>query len=109
MKHILLVEDEEQLIDIVATVLEEEGYNVKKTLTAEEALEQVPEYKPDLIISDMKMGAMDGFTLFQKVRNETKVGNVPFIFLTALDDSRSRDQADDFVKVVRNVLLPPSA
>ncbi|MBI3005943.1 MAG: response regulator [Ignavibacteriales bacterium] len=124
MKHILLVEDEEQLIDIVASVLEEEGYEVRKSLTAEEALQQVPQYQPDLIISDMKMGGMDGFTLFQKVRSEPKVGNVPFIFLTALDDSASKKQAqalgatayvtkpfdiDDFVKLVRNVLLPASA
>jgi len=124
MKHILLVEDEEQLIEIVATVLEEEGYEVRKTLTAEEALQEAPNYKPDLIISDMKMGEMDGFTLFQKVRSDTNVGNVPFIFLTALDDSVTKNKAhvlgaaayvtkpfdvDDFIKLVKNVLPSPSA
>ena len=124
MKHILLVEDEEQLIDIVASVLEEEGYEVRKSLTAEEALQQVPHYQPDLIISDMKMGGMDGFTLFQKVRSDSRVGKVPFIFLTALDDSTSKKQAqalgatayvtkpfdvDDFVKLVKTVLVPASS
>ncbi|MBI4428113.1 MAG: response regulator [Ignavibacteriales bacterium] len=124
MKHILLVEDEEQLIDIVATVLEEEGFEVRKSLTAEEALQQVPQYRPDLIISDMKMGGMDGFTLFQKVRSDAKVGKVPFIFLTALDDSASKKQAqalgatayvtkpfdiDDFVRLVKTVLVPAAS
>ena len=124
MKHILLVEDEEQLIDIVATVLQDEGYEVRKSLSAEEALQQVPHYHPDLIISDMKMGEMDGFTLFQKVRSDSAMGKVPFIFLTALDDSSSRQKAqalgatayvtkpfdvDEFVRLVKTVLVPASS
>ncbi|HLF19431.1 MAG TPA: response regulator [Bacteroidota bacterium] len=124
MKHILLVEDEEQLIDIVAIVLEEEGYDVRKSLTAEEALQQVPLYHPDLIISDMKMGQMDGFTLFQKVRSDSAVGKVPFIFLTGLDDTTSKQKAmalgarayvikpfdvDEFVRLVKTVLVTASA
>ena len=119
MKHILLVEDEENLIDIVASVLSDEGYEVRKSLTAEDALREVPHYHPDLIISDMKMGAVDGFTLFQKVRNGETSGKVPFIFLTALDDSWAKQKAksigvtayvtkpfdvDEFVKLVKTVL-----
>jgi len=121
MKHILLVEDEEQLVEIVATVLESEGYEVRKSYTAEEALRQFPQYHPDLIISDMKMGKMDGFTLFEKVRSERDSGKVPFIFLTALDDSSTRQKAqalgatayitkpfdvDELVRVVKTVLVP---
>ncbi|MBF8247328.1 MAG: response regulator containing a CheY-like receiver domain and an HTH DNA-binding domain, partial [Bacteroidetes bacterium] len=93
MKHILLVEDEEKLIDIVALVLQDEGYDVQKSLTAEDALLVAPNFHPDLIISDMKMGEMDGFALFEKVRSDDRIGKVPFIFLTALDDSSSRQKA----------------
>jgi CheY-like chemotaxis protein len=119
MKHILLVEDEEQLVNIVASVLEDEGYEVRKSLSAEEALRQVPQYHPDLIISDIKMQNMDGFTLCERVRSDEGTGKIPFIFLTALDDSSTKQKAqtlgatayltkpfdiDEFVKLVKSVL-----
>jgi len=121
MKHILLVEDEEKLIDIVALVLQDEGYDVQKSLTAEDALLVAPNFHPDLIISDMKMGEMDGFALFEKVRSDDRIGKVPFIFLTALDDSSSRQKAQslgatayvtkpfdvmELISLVKSALIP---
>jgi CheY-like chemotaxis protein len=123
MKHILLVEDEEKLIDIVALVLQDEGYDVQKSLTAEEALQVAPNFHPDLIISDMKMGEMDGFTLFEKVRSDDRIGKVPFIFLTAMDDSSTKQKAQslgatayvtkpfdvmELISLVKTTLIPSS-
>ncbi len=120
MKNILLVEDEENLVNIVASVLEDEGYKVHKSTSAEEALQIIPDYAPDLIISDVKMGQMDGFAMLEKVRGLKDTGKVPFICLTALDDVANRQKArtlgasafvtkpfdvDDLVKLVKQVLV----
>jgi len=120
MKNILLVEDEEMLVNVLATVLEDEGYKVCKSMSAEEALSTVSEFKPDLIISDVKLPQKDGFTMLRELKNDTTVSAVPFICLTALDDTQTQQKAktlgaaaymtkpfdvDDLVKLVRQVLL----
>jgi CheY-like chemotaxis protein len=119
MKNILLVEDEETLIDIMAAVLEDEGFAVKKLLSAEEALAVCKSYFPDLIISDIRMKEMDGFTMYEKIRSIQTLRSTPFIFLTALDDRCSQQRAlsmgasayitkpfdvDELLGVVRKVL-----
>lgn len=119
MKNILLVEDEEMLVNVLATVLEDEGYTVHRSPTAEDALSSLVAFKPDLIISDIKLPVKDGFTMFREIRSEREFPVVPFICLTALDDPQSQKKAealgaaaymtkpfdvDDFVKVVRQVL-----
>lgn len=93
MKKILLVEDEENLVDIVAATLEEEGYSVRKSPTAEDAVTTAPAFLPDLIISDLKMAEMDGFDLLMHLRNQELTQKIPFIFLTSLDDSASQARA----------------
>ena len=120
MKNILLVEDEENLVNIVAMVLEEEGYKVRKSTSAEEALKMFPGFAPDLIISDVKMSGMDGFTMLEKVRGFQPTMTVPFICLTALDDASNQQKArklgasayvtkpfdvEDLVKLVKQVLV----
>jgi CheY-like chemotaxis protein len=93
MRNILLVEDEEDLINIVGSVLAEEGYNVKKSLSAEGALQLCESYKPDLIICDVKMGEMNGFVMLEKLKATEKLKNIPFVFLTALDDAEGKKKA----------------
>jgi CheY-like chemotaxis protein len=121
MKKILLVDDEEQLINIMATVLQDEGFAVKKMMSAEEALNSYVSYHPDLVISDVKMEHMDGFMMFEKLK-ALNGRSVPFIFLTALDDRLGQQRAkslgatayvskpfdvDELVGIVKKV-LPPS-
>ncbi len=86
MKNILLVEDDTMLIEIVASVLQEQGYAVHQALSAEEALRYLESTTPDLIVSDVKMGEMDGFTFFEEVHRMARLKNIPFLFITAFDD-----------------------
>jgi len=120
MKNILLVEDEEMLVNVLATVLEDEGYTVCKSASAEEAINSIPGFKPDLIISDVKLPQKDGFTMLRELKSDVAVSSIPFICLTALDDIQSEKKAhtlgaaaymtkpfdlDDLVRVVREVLV----
>jgi DNA-binding response OmpR family regulator len=90
MRELLIVEDEEDLINIIGTVLTDEGYNVKKASTAEEALLLCQSIPPDLIISDIKMGKMDGFDLLERIKANDSLKKIPFIFLTSMDESQTR-------------------
>jgi DNA-binding response OmpR family regulator len=86
VKTILIVEDEEVLLDIVGTVFRDAGYGVMKASSAEEALRLSASIPADLIISDVRMGEMDGFTLLERLRATDTLKNIPFIFLTAYDE-----------------------
>jgi CheY-like chemotaxis protein len=86
MTTILLVEDDTMLIEILASVLQEQGYSVQQAFSAEEALRFCETSTPDVIVSDVKMGEMDGFTFFEEVHRMARLKNIPFLFITAFDD-----------------------
>jgi CheY-like chemotaxis protein len=92
MREILIVEDEEDLINILGIVLMDEGYTVMKASSAEEALLLCRTRPPDLIISDIKMGAMDGFALLERIKATESLKNIPFIFLTSVDEPQARNR-----------------
>jgi DNA-binding response OmpR family regulator len=93
MKKILLVDDEEDLISYMASVLQEEGFDVSTRLSAEEALGKIAVDKPDLVIADVRMQEMDGFVMLEKIKLIKGFSNVPCIFLTAMDDRDGQQQA----------------
>lgn len=81
--RILVVEDEEDLNEILQFNLESEGYIVDTSFSAEEALKRdLTHY--DLMILDVMMGKISGFSLAQRTRKEMRL-EVPIIFLTARD------------------------
>ena len=89
----LLVEDEEELIKIVETYFHDEGFDVRVALSAENALALLSSFTPDIIVSDVKMGRMDGFQFLEVIRKMPLVKNVPLIFLTIMDDRTSVERA----------------
>jgi DNA-binding response OmpR family regulator len=90
---LLLVEDEEELIKIVETYFRDEGFDVRVALSAENALSLLSSFTPDIIVSDVKMGRMDGFQFLEVIRKMPLVKNVPLIFLTIIDDRTSVERA----------------
>ncbi|MGA3242994.1 MAG: response regulator [Bacteroidota bacterium] len=90
---LLLVEDEEELVRIVQTYFRDEGFEVRIALNGIEALKVVRDFKPDVIVSDVKMGQMDGFEFFEALKKLPGFSKTPFIFLTILDDRSSVEHA----------------
>ena len=90
---LLLVEDEEELVRIVQTYFRDEGYEVRIALNGEEGLKVVRDFKPDVIVSDVKMGQMDGFELYEALQKLPEFAKSPFIFLTIMDDRSSVERA----------------
>jgi len=93
--NILVVEDELDALDLLAIDLREHGAKVTGVGSAVEALEQLGKRHFDLIISDIGMAGMDGYTLIRQVREEEgKQGeHMPAIALTAYARVQDRIQA----------------
>ncbi len=103
MKHlILVVEDDFQNRQMISIYLQRSGFDVELASNGHEALEKLKGAKPDLIISDISMPHMDGFQLYQAVKEVADYRTIPFIFLTAHSDADRRRHSkelgsDDFL------------
>ncbi|MFW8567284.1 response regulator [Orrella sp. 11846] len=101
--NILWVEDDEDMRDIIAAELRDAGYVVQQAANGKQALEQLCNFRPDLILCDIAMPVMDGYELLQSVRQTREdLVNVPFVFLSAQDGSGQITQgkhagADDYL------------
>jgi len=87
-QRILLVEDEESLLDVIKLNLELEGYDVTSVMNGRKALEEIHSKRFDLLILDVMLPEVDGFTICQTVRLENN--DVPILFLTAKSSSEDR-------------------
>jgi diguanylate cyclase (GGDEF)-like protein len=85
-KKILIVDDEPNQVNALVVALTKEGYRVHSTTSPLKALQMVRDVKPDLIISDISMPQMDGYSLFREVQNGEETKMIPFIFLSARGD-----------------------
>ncbi len=83
MAKILIVDDLEENLLLLKTYLESDGYNVIIVQNGVEALGKLKSEKVDLIISDILMPQMDGFTLCRTVKQDNELKKIPFIFYTA--------------------------
>ena len=81
--RILIVEDVPNVLDLIEVTLTFKGYPVVKATNGEEALAIIAEETPALIITDILMPFMDGFTLVQKLRTNPETSDIPIIFLSA--------------------------
>ncbi len=101
---IMVVDDQPDFIDGVKLILETEGYKVWTASDGKDALDQLlhsfkqrneqsgrmnhhTKYLPDLILADIMMPIMDGYTFHDKVRSNPYLNHIPFIFLTAKTDN----------------------
>jgi DNA-binding response OmpR family regulator len=84
----LIVDDDRVLADVVAFALRREGFQVIQAFDGLTALQRWAEDKPDLIVLDVNLPKMDGFTVCQRIR---KVSDTPIILLTV------RSEDDDIV------------
>nr|WP_300305450.1 response regulator transcription factor [uncultured Anaerostipes sp.] len=88
MVHILVVEDDVKLNQIVCTYLNDSGFEAKGCLNANEAYDEMYNQIYDMIISDIMMPEIDGFEFAETVRQLNK--NIPILFMSAKDDLPSK-------------------
>jgi DNA-binding response OmpR family regulator len=90
MVHILVVEDDVKLNQIVCTYLNDSGFEAKGCLSASEAYDEMYQNIYELIISDIMMPGIDGFEFARTVRNVNKT--IPILFMSAKDDLPSKQK-----------------
>jgi two-component system alkaline phosphatase synthesis response regulator PhoP len=83
MAHILAVDDEDYVLDLVKEILEKSGYAVSVALNGNSALEMLRNEVFDLLITDVVMPEMNGIELCQNVRSDPMLARIPILFLTA--------------------------
>jgi len=89
-KKLLLVDDDPHMILLVKDYLEFRGYEVVTAGNGSEALYCLGSFLPDMIICDVMMPEMDGYTFVEKVRQQENLSWVPILFLSAKGQSQDR-------------------
>lgn len=82
-KKILIVDDEKNIVDILNHNLKREGYETVQAYDGEEAAEKTKSEKPDLVLLDVMLPKMDGFSVCKTIR---QTSNIPIIMVTAKED-----------------------
>ncbi|MCL2372103.1 MAG: response regulator [Defluviitaleaceae bacterium] len=103
MKHTIMAVDDVLINLMVLESILEEDYNFISITSAEEALEQMKEDKPDLILLDLYMPGMDGFELIENMNKDEGLRSIPVIFVTGERDAYSEEKglalgAVDYIK-----------
>jgi len=82
-KRILAVDDEKHIVRLVEVNLRKAGYDVDTAYDGREALEKVKKNPPDLIVLDVMMPQLDGFSVLKRLKQDPATKDIPVIMLTA--------------------------
>ena len=98
--RVLVVDDEANITDLVATALRYEGFDVEVAATGTDALKSAESFRPDLMVLDIMLPDRDGFQVVQRLRADGR--HVPVVFLTARDSTEEKVKGltvggDDYV------------
>jgi len=84
---VLLVDDEEAIVNLLRSLLKENGFEVLSAHNGQEALERFKQVQIDLVISDIYMPGMDGIKLHEALRARPEYAKLPFLFISGYDDA----------------------
>ena len=103
MQKILIIDDEEIFRQATACALQRKGFEIHEASDGQEGAEAARRLLPDLIICDVNMDRMDGYTLLENIRQEPVTAAIPFILMTGMGDATSMRRgmnlgADDYLQ-----------
>lgn len=100
---VLFIDDELPWLAAIQLAVKDASFSVITAESGEAALKKMKKQMPDLILSDIRMPFMNGFDLFEKVKQDPKLKTIPYVFMSSLDDFDARNTAreigaDDYVE-----------
>lgn len=84
-KSILAVEDYPETLELMKSIFQQEGYEVRTATTGEEALEEIAKHQFNLVLLDIMLPRIDGFDVCRRIKSSPKTKNLPVIAVTAFD------------------------
>jgi DNA-binding response OmpR family regulator len=123
-KRILVVDDDENILSLERTILEQKGFEVTTAGGGAEALELLGKNEYDLVLLDVMMPEIDGFTVCRRIKEEPRTREIPVIFLTAKGGGEALAEgfesgaimyinkpftANKLLTIVNTMLEPPAA
>jgi type IV pilus assembly protein PilB len=111
--RIVYIDDNQDMLKLVERILSDKGYEVLQAISPSEGIEKVKEEKPDVILLDINMPSMDGYTVCSYLQKEEETSLIPVIFLTALESDKDKAKAfsvggvDYLVKPIKKESLLP--
>ena len=102
MKKVLVIEDNQDIRENTAEILELSNYSVTTASNGKEGVEQARLHKPDLILCDIMMPELDGYGVLHMIQKNPELQQTPFIFLTAKTEQSDMRKgmslgADDYI------------
>ncbi|MDJ0593107.1 MAG: diguanylate cyclase [Pleurocapsa sp. MO_226.B13] len=93
---ILIVDDRQDNLELLSTILSSEGYQVQKCESGQLAIELAKTEPLDLIVLDISMPEMDGFEVCQILKNDSHTQDIPIIFISSLTDVNDKTKAFEY-------------
>ena len=122
-KHVLIAEDEPNIVESLSFLLERAGFEVSVESDGREALEAARSRVPDVLILDVMLPSMDGYEILRQLKADPQTGGIPVMMLTAKGQREDRETAlkcgadlfvtkpfsnAEIVEAVQNLADPPT-
>jgi excisionase family DNA binding protein len=91
--HVLLVDDDEKVRELVRVNLEFEGYTISEAGSADEGLAVIEQSKPDLVLLDVMMPHVDGWEMLRRIQERYGVGTIPVVMFSGKADEEAQQRA----------------
>ena len=92
MSSILVVEDNERNMYLIAFILEKMGHRVLRAVTGEAGVEVAERERPDLILMDIQLPGIDGFEATKRIRASATAGGIPIVAITSFAMTGDRER-----------------
>jgi CheY-like chemotaxis protein len=91
---VLYVEDAAVIRDTIARLLELKGYQVAYAKNGKEGVEKTQSWKPDIVLMDLRMPVMDGYSAIREIKLDPKTGHIPVFVISAWSSKKERSKAN---------------
>ncbi len=93
-KHVLLIEDEPNIIEAISFILSRDGWRVDTHSNGQTALDTVRTRAPDMVILDVMLPGMSGYDILRGIREDVALAAMPVLMLTARGQTKDREMAE---------------
>ena len=95
-RHVLLIEDEPNIVEAVRFILARDGWTVSSHVDGATAVDAVVRARPDVVVLDVMLPGRSGFDILRELRDHPDTQDLPIMMLTARGQTKDRERAESF-------------